>query len=164
MVSYCTCNSNPSGRRFPTSLSNRTGGTVFITRGFHKREIWSGSRSDLRLVVHPCWGRGQGLSLLMDYYWLGGTWRYSCSRSALIFCKCSSGEQAERESWNSQVIFSNIRNFFLFFFFCLCGTDLPWLTEIYMKGLAQQLLWTDCCKNSLLQLQQCFTLLIWQFT
>lgn len=52
----------------------------------------------------------------------GGTWRYSCSRSTLIFCKCSSGEQAEWESrtrGSCQVIFSNIRKFFFsasFFF------------------------------------------------
>lgn len=100
---------------------------MYILKQYFFLEVITRGRSNqVSDRVHPwAWqAGGQGLELMMDCYWLGGTWRYSCSRSALIFCKSSSGEQAQcehRSRGRCQVIVSNIRKvgFFLFprFFF-----------------------------------------------
>lgn len=102
---------------------------MYILKQYFLLEVITRGRSNLvpdQTSLRACRSGGQGLRLLMDCYWLGGTWRYSCSRSALIFL--SSEEQAQWESWTKgscRVIFSNFQKFFF-----LCSTDLSWVKEM----------------------------------
>lgn len=92
--------------------------TLFLIGGYHKREV--GVQAVLEVRASGSWWTS------IDWR---GTWRYSCSRSALIFCKWRAGRMREPDQGELPGYLLKYPEVFFSFFF-LGSTDLPRVQEI----------------------------------